>query len=111
MDDHLRDQIEREVARQLARDDARRQARAEIESSRRARYQAKLDARDSARAEIQAQRDQRCDARTRTGEPCKRRGMGAGGRCPNHGGMSTGPRTKAGRKRIALAQRQRWAEH
>jgi hypothetical protein len=108
--DDLEAQIEREVARQLARDAARRQARAEIERSRRARYQAKLDARDSARAEIQAQRDHRCGARTRTGAPCKRRGTGAGGRCPNHGGLSTGPRTKAGRKRIAQAQRQRWAE-
>jgi len=106
----LHDQIEREVARQLASVAARRQARAEIEETRRARYRAKLEARDSARAEIQAQRDHRCGARTRTGEPCKRRGMGAGGRCPNHGGMSTGPRTKAGRKRIAQAQRLRWAE-
>lgn len=56
-------------------------------------------------------RESLCGARTRTGEPCKRRGMGAGGRCPNHGGMSTGPRTKAGRQRIAAAQRLRWAEH
>ncbi len=29
-------------------------------------------------------------------------------RCRFHGGMSTGPRTKAGRARIAEAQRRRW---
>lgn len=63
--------------------------------------------------DVQEQLEQksRCGARTRRGEPCKRRGSGAGGRCPNHGGMSTGPRSKAGRKRIAEAQRRRWAEH
>ena len=30
-------------------------------------------------------------------------------RCPNHGGMSTGPKTAEGRRRIAEAQRRRWA--
>jgi hypothetical protein len=33
--------------------------------------------------------------------PC--RPMGPGGRCRNHGGAATGPRTKAGRQRIAAA--------
>ena len=37
-----------------------------------------------------------------SGPPCEF------GRCPNHGGLSTGPRTKAGRARIAKAQKQRW---
>jgi hypothetical protein len=41
-----------------------------------------------------------CAAKTRTGRPCVRRAM-TNGRCPNHGGMSTGPKTDAGRKRIA----------
>ena len=50
----------------------------------------------------------RCGARTRAGHPCKRKGLGKGGRCPNHGGMSTGPRTIEGRQRIAEAQRRRW---
>ena len=30
------------------------------------------------------------------------------GRCPNHGGLSTGPRTAEGRARIGAYQRQRW---
>ncbi len=30
------------------------------------------------------------------------------GSCPNHGGLSSGPKTAAGRERIAEAQRARW---
>lgn len=52
-----------------------------------------------------------CGAMTRTGFSCRRKGIGNGGRCANHGGKSTGPRTQAGRKRIAIAQRKRWREH
>ena len=37
-------------------------------------------------------------ARTRAGTPCKRWPVRRTGRCPNHGGMSTGPRTKTGRR-------------
>src|SRR5262249_51090808 len=33
----------------------------------------------------------RCGARTRKGRPCRRRLLLRGGKCPNHGGMSTGP--------------------
>ena len=50
----------------------------------------------------------RCGAQTRAGHPCQRKGRGAGGRCANHGGLSTGPRTKEGRARISHAQRLRW---
>lgn len=50
----------------------------------------------------------RCGARTRRGTACKRKVL-PNGRCPNHGGRSTGPKTKAGRQRIAQAQRARWA--
>jgi len=50
-----------------------------------------------------------CGAKTRAGHPCKRKHVGRGGRCPNHGGMSTGPRTPEGRQRIADAQRKRWS--
>jgi hypothetical protein len=50
----------------------------------------------------------KCAAMTRTGEPCKRRGVGKGGRCRNHGGMSTGPKTEKGLERISRAQRIRW---
>lgn len=48
-----------------------------------------------------------CGARTRHGAPCKRKGLHSG-RCRNHGGASTGPRTQQGRDRIAAAQRRRW---
>jgi hypothetical protein len=51
----------------------------------------------------------RCGAKTRRGTSCVRPAL-ENGRCPNHGGLSTGPRTKAGRNRIAAAQRRRWAE-
>jgi hypothetical protein len=49
-----------------------------------------------------------CGAKTRAGHPCRRKGTGKGGRCLNHGGRSTGPRTIEGRERIASAQRARW---
>ena len=52
--------------------------------------------------------ERRCGARTRAGHPCQRKGRGAGGRCPNHGGLSTGPRTKQGRAKISHVQRLRW---
>ena len=50
----------------------------------------------------------RCQATTRRGTPCMRKAL-KNGRCPNHGGLSTGPKTEAGRKRISKAQRRRWA--
>ena len=49
-----------------------------------------------------------CGARTRKGTPCQRRAYG-NGRCRNHGGLSTGPKTPEGRERIADAQKRRWA--
>ncbi len=48
-----------------------------------------------------------CGAKTRKGVPCKARGL-ANGRCRFHGGLSTGPRTREGRLKIAAAQRRRW---
>jgi hypothetical protein len=39
-----------------------------------------------------------CGARTRKGTPCKRRDLHRGGRCPLHGGLSTGPRTEQGKR-------------
>ena len=51
----------------------------------------------------------RCGAYARsTGFPCKAKAM-YNGRCKNHGGMSTGPKTAEGRKVIAEATRQRMA--
>ena len=43
-----------------------------------------------------------CGAKTRRGTPCKQQGLYQSGRCKLHGGLSTGPRTKAGKKRSAL---------
>ena len=51
----------------------------------------------------------RCGARTRSGRPCKAKGYGKGGRCRNHGGMSTGARTPEGRAKLADVVRARWA--
>lgn len=55
-------------------------------------------------------RRQPCGAKTRAGHPCKRKGIGRGNRCANHGGLSAGPKTAEGRERIAEALRRRWAE-
>jgi hypothetical protein len=43
-----------------------------------------------------------------TGKPCQAPGNGRGGRCKLHGGMSTGPRTEQGRRRLQEAMKQRW---
>jgi hypothetical protein len=50
----------------------------------------------------------RCYAKTRAGAPCIMRVVPGKRRCRFHGGLSTGPKTKAGRARIAEAQRRRW---
>lgn len=42
-----------------------------------------------------------CGAKTRTGTPCKLTSIYSNGRCKFHGGLSTGPKTKAGKKRVA----------
>lgn len=52
----------------------------------------------------------KCGAKTRAGTPCRCKPR-ENGRCKFHGGASTGPRTKAGRKRIADAQRKRWVQY
>jgi hypothetical protein len=51
----------------------------------------------------------KCGAKTRAGHPCRVRAEPRNARCRFHGGLSTGPRTEAGRARIAEAQRRRWA--
>lgn len=51
-----------------------------------------------------------CGARTRQGSPCKAKAL-PNGRCRNHGGLSTGPRTEAGKKRISEAQKYRWKSY
>lgn len=52
-------------------------------------------------------RDMECGARTRAGTPCKRRDLFKNGRFKFHGGMSTGPRTREGKKRSAINARKR----
>jgi hypothetical protein len=46
-------------------------------------------------------RDLTCGAKTRKGTPCKRTDLYSSGRCKFHGGMSTGPTTPEGKKKIA----------
>jgi hypothetical protein len=49
-----------------------------------------------------------CSAKTRAGGCCEVRAEPGKARCRFHGGKSTGPKTEAGRARIAEAQRLRW---
>jgi len=43
-----------------------------------------------------------CGAKTRSGSPCKRRDLHINGRCKLHGGLSTGPKSKQGKKWSAM---------
>jgi hypothetical protein len=43
-----------------------------------------------------------CGAKTRKGTPCQRKLLLKGGKCLNHGGMSTGPKTPEGKARALL---------
>ena len=45
-----------------------------------------------------------CGAKTRTGSPCAKFPIAGKRRCRLHGGLSTGPRTEEGKKKIADAQ-------
>ena len=45
----------------------------------------------------------RCGARTRIGGICPKPAYKDSGRCCNHGGASTGPKTKEGRQRVSEA--------
>jgi len=48
-------------------------------------------------------RDMKCEAKTRSGAPCKNDGTVWGnGRCKFHGGCSTGPVTPEGKKRVSM---------
>lgn len=51
-----------------------------------------------------------CGAKTRKGTPCQARAIEGKGRCRNHGGMSSGPKTEAGRERIRESNRRRAAK-
>jgi len=45
----------------------------------------------------------RCGAKTRAGGTCPKPAYKDSGRCLNHGGASTGPKTKEGRQRVSEA--------
>ncbi len=49
----------------------------------------------------------KCGSQTRRKTPCQRKAL-ANGRCANHGGLSSGPKTPDGRRRISEVQRARW---
>ncbi len=53
-----------------------------------------------------------CNARTRSGRPCRAMGLPGTGRCKWHGGLSTGPQTPEGMARalanLALGRKRRW---
>ena len=79
----------------------------------RARHGVLLEHRDMTFASDQTSLSRRkgrrlCEAKTRTGGCCQVRAEPGKARCRFHGGKSTGPRTPAGRARIAEAQRERW---
>lgn len=99
-----------EVERKLAELYARAVERQQITMSRRQRWAATLADRVMAmqmRDLARELRKRKCGARTRRGTPCQCKGLGRGGRCKLHGGMSTGPKTEAGKLRISEANRRR----
>ena len=98
------DPLERLIEVELQRLRSLREAKAAKSESWRARYSSKQAAAEGRRRRSKL----KCAARTRRGTACKRKAL-ANGRCPNHGGLSTGPRTEAGRQRISEAQQRRWA--
>ena len=53
------------------------------------------------RARNKPMKGERCGARTRRGTPCQCKAM-RNGRCKFHGGLSTGPKSQAG-KEVAIA--------
>lgn len=47
-------------------------------------------------------KDMACRATTRAGTPCKQKGLFENGRCHLHGGLSTGPKTEAGKEQARI---------
>jgi hypothetical protein len=100
IDERMREYEERVRLRELK--SAAREAGHRCVAAKRARE-------SEERTRLRELKKQPCGAKTRAGHPCQRKGLGRGGRCANHGGASTGPKTIEGRQRIAEAQRRRWA--
>ena len=55
-----------------------------------------------------AQTPIKCGAKTRSGMPCAKFPMEGKRRCRLHGGLSTGPKTIAGRAAISTANTKHW---
>ena len=51
-----------------------------------------------------------CGARNRQGKPCRRSDLHPNGRCKFHGGLSTGPKTLAGKQRALANLANRWTK-
>lgn len=47
-------------------------------------------------------REMACEAKTRAGTPCKLKAIYRNGRCKFHGGLSTGPKTEAGKEQARI---------
>ena len=59
--------------------------------------------------EVMMRKKQKCEAHARsTGNPCQAKAL-VNGRCRNHGGLSTGPTTIAGKLAVAAATSARMA--
>ena len=99
------DPLERLIEVELQRLRSLREAKAAKSKSWRARYSAKQVAAQGRRRRSKL----KCAARTRRGTACQRKAL-ANGRCPSHGGLSTGPKREAGRQRISEAQHRRWGK-
>jgi len=63
-----------------------------------------------ARHGVLEKQDSKCGANTRKGTKCRANALPGKTKCKLHGGLSTGPKTAEGRKRIAQAQRRRWLQ-
>ena len=91
--------------------DIEREARRAVLLARHKAERERIEAKQLAEREarLAAIRRVTCGAKTRAGHPCKMQSEKGRRRCKFHGGKSTGPKTQAGRDRIADAQRKRWA--
>ena len=85
----------------------------ESEGFRLNRFEAKFeyDVRVLHDKELQRRDSIRCKAHNRKGERCRAKALPGRRTCKHHGGLSTGPKSEAGKERIRQAQKKRWAEY
>lgn len=99
----VHEQLEAIVEKALEHDRAAREERVKVKVQRRATHHAQRH------QAVPAAPKPRCGARRKyDGQPCQAMALPRG-RCKLHGGLSTGPRTEAGRAR-ALANLKIWAQ-